>query len=82
MMKSLLALSAAAAAGALFAAASSVATAQVTPGLPGGIFTQDFKLPAHPQLEFAASAPSRKYQGDKPSEMRKRGDCNLQCPDN
>jgi hypothetical protein len=37
-------------------------------------------------MPFAASAPSDKYQSDKKSAMRKRGDlgdpngCNLRCP--
>ena len=65
----------------------SVAFAQNSPGLPGGILGDDeFHLQAHPQLEFAASAPSDKYQHGKPSKLRKKGDmgdpngCNLQCP--
>jgi hypothetical protein len=75
----------AAAAGMLFAVAS-IAFAQNTPGVPGGILQDEFKLQAHPQLEFAASAPSKKYQ-NRTSKMRKKGDngdpngCNLQCPD-
>ncbi len=76
---------AAAAAGAL-ATMVSVAFAQDSPGIPDGILTDQFHLQAHPQLEFAASAPTGKYQPDKKSAMRRRGDngdpngCNLQCP--
>jgi hypothetical protein len=75
----------AAATGVLFATAS-VAFAQNSPGVPGGILQDEFRLDQHPQMPFAASAPSDKYQSDKKSAMRKRGDlgdpngCNLQCP--
>jgi hypothetical protein len=54
--------------------------------VPGGILTDEFHLQEHPQLPFAASAPSNKYQSDKKSAMRRKGDngdpdgCNLQCP--
>jgi hypothetical protein len=73
-------------AGALFATVS-VAFAQNTPGVPGGILTDEFRINEHPQMPFAASAASKKYQSDKKSKMRKRGDngdpngCNLQCPE-
>ncbi|MDE1183571.1 hypothetical protein [Paraburkholderia sp.] len=62
------------------------AFAQNSPGVPGGILQDQFRLAEHPQMPFAASAPSNKYQSDKKSQMRKRGDngdpngCNLQCP--
>jgi len=76
---------AAATAGALFATVS-IAFAQNSPGVPGGILTDEFKLQEHPQLQFAASAPTDKYQHGKRSSMRRKGDmgdpngCNLQCP--
>ncbi|MEQ5839356.1 hypothetical protein N0A02_07890 [Paraburkholderia acidicola] len=76
---------AAAAAGVVLATAS-VAFAQNSPGVPGGILQDEFRLQAHPQLPFAASAPSNKYQKGAPSKMRRKGDdgdpdgCNLQCP--
>ena len=72
-------------AGVLLATAS-VAVAQNSPGVPGGILQDQFRLAEHPQMPFAASAPSNKYQHGKPSAMRKKGDlgdpngCNLQCP--
>ena len=75
----------AATAGALFATVS-IAFAQNSPGVPGGILDDGFHLQEHPQLPFAASAPSNKFQSDKKSAMRKKGDngdpdgCNLQCP--
>jgi hypothetical protein len=73
-------------AGALFATVS-IAFAQNSPGVPGGILSDGFHLQEHPQLPFAASAPTGKYQSDKKSEMRRKGDmgdpngCNLQCPE-
>jgi len=76
---------AAATAGALFATVS-IAFAQNSPGLPGGILTDEFRLQEHPQMPFAASAPSDKYQHGRPSAKRRKGDmgdpngCNLQCP--
>ncbi len=76
---------AAVAAGALFAVGS-LAFAQNAPGVPGGILQDEFQLQQHPQLEFAASAPSNKYQHGAASKARKQGDlgdpngCNLQCP--
>ncbi|SIO62095.1 hypothetical protein [Paraburkholderia phenazinium] len=72
-------------AGALCATVS-IAFAQNSPGVPGGILDDEFHLQEHPQLPFAASAPSNKYQSDKKSAMRRKGDngdpdgCNLQCP--
>lgn len=65
---------------------ASLAFAQNSPGVPGGILQDQFRLQEHPQMEFAASAPSKKYQ-TRNSKMRKKGDlgdpngCNLQCPD-
>jgi hypothetical protein len=65
---------------------ASVGFAQNSPGVPGGILQDQFRLAEHPQMPFAASAPTDKYQSDKKSAMRKRGDngdpngCNLQCP--
>lgn len=85
-MKSLLNLCAGAAAAGMLFAVGSFAFAQNTPGVPGGILQDEFKLQAHPQLEFAASAPSKKYQSHT-SKLRKKGDngdpdgCNLQCPE-
>ncbi|AXE93255.1 hypothetical protein J2797_002016 [Paraburkholderia terricola] len=76
---------AAATAGVLIATAS-VAFAQNSPGVPGGILQDEFRLAEHPQMPFAASAPSDKYQHGNKSAKRKRGDmgdpngCNLQCP--
>lgn len=76
---------AAASAGVLFATVPA-ASAQNSPGVPGGILTDEFRLNEHPQMPFAASAPSAKYQHGKKSAARKRGDlgdpngCNLQCP--
>jgi hypothetical protein len=85
-MKQLINICAAAATAGALIAVTSLAFAQNTPGQPGGVLGGDeFQLQAHPQLEFAASAPSKKYQHGT-SEMRKKGDlgdpdgCNLQCP--
>ncbi len=85
-MKQLInACAAAIAAGALTAVAS-LAFAQNSPGVPGGILNDQFRLQQHPQLQFAASAPTKKYQTRR-SELRKKGDlgdpdgCNLKCPD-
>ncbi|HEY1608253.1 MAG TPA: hypothetical protein VGG24_03220 [Paraburkholderia sp.] len=86
-MKFLLNCCVAAATAGVVLATASIAFAQNAPGMPGGILDDQFKLQQHPQLEFAASAPSDKYQHGKPSKMRKKGDlgdpdgCNLQCPD-
>ncbi|WJF90985.1 hypothetical protein QS306_04825 [Paraburkholderia bonniea] len=77
----------AAAAGALLGAGSS-AYAQNAPGSPDGIFQEQFRLKEHPQMPFAASAPSAKYQHGAPSALRRQGDmgdpngCNLKCPQN
>jgi hypothetical protein len=74
-------------AGALLATVS-IAFAQNSPGVPGGILQDEFRLAEHPQMPFAASGTeSKKYQKDKPSKRRRMGDdgnpdgCNLQCPD-
>ncbi len=62
-----------------------VAFAQNSPGVPGGILQDKFRLKEHPQLQFGASAPSDKYQSNVTAK-RKRGDdgdpngCNLKCP--
>jgi hypothetical protein len=62
-----------------------VAFAQNSPGIPGGVLQDQFRLNQHPQMQFAASAPSDKYQRGS-SEMRRRADngdpngCNLKCP--
>ncbi|MFM0034485.1 hypothetical protein PQQ53_08375 [Paraburkholderia strydomiana] len=85
-MKALLHACAAAATAGVLLATASVAFAQNSPGVPGGILQDQFRLAEHPQMPFAASAPSDKYQSGKKSAMRKRGDmgdpngCNLQCP--
>jgi hypothetical protein len=86
-MKFLLnACAAAVTAGALLGTVS-LAFAQNSPGVPGGILQDEFRLQEHPQLPFAASAPSKKYQKDTPSARRRKGDngdpngCNLQCPE-
>ena len=39
-----------------------VAFAQNSPGMPGGVLQDQFRLNEHPQMQFAASAPSDKYQ--------------------
>jgi len=71
----------------LLVVVSPFASAQNSPGVPGGILSEQFRLNEHPQMPFGASAPSKKYQGDKPSKLRKRGDngdpngCNLKCPE-
>ncbi|MBU9187651.1 hypothetical protein [Burkholderia gladioli] len=70
----------------VLSAVASVSFAQNAPGVPGGILTDQFKFNEHPQMQFAASAPSKKYQTGKRTEARKKGDlgdpdgCNLQCP--
>ena len=51
-------------AGALFATMS-VAFAQNSPGVPGGILNDEFRLNEHPQMPFGASAPSKKGRGKK-----------------
>jgi hypothetical protein len=86
-MNVLLKICAAAATVAALSATVSIAFAQNSPGVPGGILSDEFHLQEHPQMPFAASAPTKKFQSDKKSEMRKKGDagdpdgCNLQCPD-
>ncbi|MBN3803784.1 hypothetical protein GXB81_12070 [Paraburkholderia sp. Ac-20336] len=85
-MKALLHACAAVAAAGVLCATVSVAFAQNSPGVPGGILQDEFRINEHPQMPFAASAPSSKYQHGKPTAARKRGDmgdpngCNLQCP--
>ena len=85
-MKSLVYFCAAMGAASTLSMAGSLAFAQNSPGVPGGILQDQFRLQEHPQMEFAASAPSKKYQTRR-SKMRKDGDngdpngCNLQCPD-
>jgi hypothetical protein len=85
-MKSVLHFCAAAATAGALLATVSIAFAQNSPGVPGGILNDEFRLQEHPQLQFAASAPSDKYQHGKPSAKRRKGDmgdpngCNLQCP--
>ncbi|MGF6857341.1 hypothetical protein [Paraburkholderia sp. CI3] len=85
-MKALLHACAAAAAAGVLCATVSIAYAQNSPGVPGGILTDEFRINEHPQMPFAASSPSDKYQHGQRSKARKRGDmgdpngCNLQCP--
>ncbi|APA84154.1 hypothetical protein BJG93_01120 [Paraburkholderia sprentiae WSM5005] len=85
-MKALLHACTVAAAAGVLCATVSVAFAQNSPGVPGGILNDEFRLNEHPQMPFAASAPSDKYQHGQRSHARKRGDlgdpngCNLQCP--
>jgi hypothetical protein len=62
-----------------------VAFAQNSPGMPGGVLQDEFRFNQHPQMQFAASAPSQKYQNGS-SSMRRKADngdpngCNLKCP--
>ncbi len=85
-MKLCVPLSAAALAAGLLVAVSPLAFAQNSPGVPGGILSDEFRLNEHPQMPFAASAPSDKYQPTKKSALRRKGDngdpngCNLKCP--
>ncbi|MBN3819955.1 hypothetical protein G3N57_26610 [Paraburkholderia sp. Se-20369] len=85
-MKLSVPLSAAALTASLLIAVSPFALAQNSPGVPGGILNEQFRLNEHPQMPFAASAPSKKYQGSKKSAMRRKADvgdpngCNLKCP--
>lgn len=85
-MKSLFNLCAGVVAAGVLSTVTSLAFAQNTPGVPGGILQDQFRIQEHPQMEFAASAPSKKYQTHT-SKKRKKGDlgdpdgCNLQCPD-
>ncbi|RQR64128.1 hypothetical protein DIE19_08200 [Burkholderia sp. Bp9126] len=85
-MKLSVPLSAAALTAGLLIAVSPFALAQNSPGVPGGILSEQFRLNEHPQMPFAASAPSKKYQSGKKSAMRRKADlgdpngCNLKCP--
>ncbi len=85
-MKPFLTLTAAALSAGVLAATASLAFAQNSPGVPGGILNEQFRLNEHPQMQFAASSPSQKYQGSKKSALRRKGDmgdpngCNLKCP--
>lgn len=80
---------AAAAAAVILAGATPAAFAQNSPGSPDSVLgdlSNTFQINQHPDMPFAASAPSAKYQHGDKSSMRKRGDngdpdgCNLQCP--
>lgn len=64
------------------------ALAQNSPGSPDSVLgnlSNTFQINQHPDMPFAASAPSAKYQHGT-SALRKKGDngdpdgCNLQCP--
>ncbi|MBY4768326.1 hypothetical protein [Burkholderia ambifaria] len=85
-MKFSVPLAAAALTAGLLVAVSPFAFAQNSPGVPGGILSEQFRLAEHPQMPFAASAPSQKYQNGKKSALRRKGDmgdpngCNLKCP--
>ncbi|AOJ93545.1 hypothetical protein [Burkholderia multivorans] len=85
-MKLFVSLSAAALTAGFLIAVSPLALAQNSPGVPGGILSDQFRLNEHPQMPFAASEPSRKYQSGKKSALRRKGDmgdpngCNLKCP--
>ncbi|AOI78075.1 MULTISPECIES: hypothetical protein [Burkholderia] len=85
-MKFSVPLAAAALTAGLLVVASPFAFAQNSPGVPGGILSDQFRLNEHPQMPFAASAPSQKYQTGKKSALRRKGDlgdpngCNLKCP--
>jgi hypothetical protein len=85
-MKLSISLAAAALTAGLLVSAAPFAFAQNSPGVPGGILSDQFRLNEHPQMEFAASSPSNKYQNGKKSALRRKGDmgdpdgCNLQCP--
>lgn len=87
-MKRLIQATAAVVAAGAFCATASVCFAQNSPGVPGGILNDEFRLQEHPQMQFSASdsaARSKKYQKGR-SQLRKRGDdgdpdgCNLKCP--
>jgi hypothetical protein len=62
-----------------------VAFAQNSPGIPGGILQDQFRLKEHPQMQFGASDTSDKYQKSVTAK-RRQGDlgdpngCNLKCP--
>ena len=69
-------------------AATSVAFAQISPGVPGGVLNDEFRLQEHPFLFFVVLVfvvCFKKFQNGR-SQRRKRGDngapdgCNLQCP--
>lgn len=85
-MKFSVPLAAAALTAGLLVTVSPLALAQNSPGVPGGILSEQFRLNEHPQMPFAASAPSQKYQSGKKSALRRKGDlgdpsgCNLKCP--
>lgn len=85
-MKLLIHAGAVALAGGVLFAVTTLSFAQMSPGVPGGILNEEFRLQEHPQMQFAASAPSKKYQRGQRSELRKKGDlgdpdgCNLKCP--
>jgi hypothetical protein len=85
-MKFSVSLTAAVLAAGLLVAVSPFALAQNSPGVPGGILSEQFRLNEHPQMPFAASAPSQKYQSGNKSALRRKGDlgdpngCNLKCP--
>ncbi|CAH2806911.1 MAG: FIG00453128: hypothetical protein [uncultured Caballeronia sp.] len=55
-----------------------VAFAQNSPGMPSGVLQDQFRFNEHPQMQFAASAPSDNAPSDKyqkgTSAMRRRGD--------
>lgn len=81
-------LSAAALTAGLLIAVSPFAFAKNSPGVPGGILNDEFRLNEHPQMPFAASARSKRYQSGKKSALLRKGDmgdpngCNLKCPMN
>ncbi|MBY4804375.1 hypothetical protein [Burkholderia cepacia] len=85
-MKFSVPLAAAALTAGLLVAVPPFALAQNSPGVPGGILSEQFRLNEHPQMPFAASTPSQKYQSGKKSTLRRKGDlgdpngCNLKCP--
>jgi hypothetical protein len=84
-MKLLFAVSASALFAASVVSLAPVAFAQNSPGMPGGILQDEFRINEHPQMPFGASAPSDKYQHGT-SQARRRADngdpngCNLKCP--
>ena len=71
-MKVLLHACAAAATAGVLLATAPVAFAQNSPGVPGGILQDQFRLTEHPQMPFAASAPSDKYQPGKVGHAQAR----------
>ncbi|KAG0193181.1 hypothetical protein DFQ28_006190 [Apophysomyces sp. BC1034] len=72
---------------ALALSSPAVTCAQNKPGVPGGILSDQFRFNAHPQMQFAASAPDPKFQHGAPDDRRRRADrgdpsgdaCNLKC---